>query len=201
MKRAFVFVLAALASSLLSLSLVRNIPLPQFDSSVFIVGLKPPQILPPAEKLEKTPEEIQQEIQARRAQAKLERQLECLARNVYYEARGEPYAGKIAVAQVTVNRARSGKFPDDICAVVYQKTRSVDNSVICQFSWWCMPHVKSQPISRREYAESQRIARRVLIEGEELPQLRKALFFHASYISPGWNRERVAHIGQHIFYR
>ena len=50
-----------------------------------------------------------------------ERQLDCLSKNIYYEAGSEPFEGKIAVAQVTLNRAESGKFPSDVCKVVYQK--------------------------------------------------------------------------------
>ena len=64
------------------------------------------------------------------------KQLDCLARNIYYEAGGEPFEGKVAVAQVTVNRAASGQFPNDICRVVYQKNIVYDK-VLCQFSWYC----------------------------------------------------------------
>ena len=67
----------------------------------------------------------------------LERQLACLARNVFYEANGEPMAGQMAVAQVTVNRARSGLFPNDLCAVVAQSTIVGSNTKVCQFSWYC----------------------------------------------------------------
>jgi len=64
------------------------------------------------------------------------KQLECLARNIYYEAGNQPFEGKVAVAQVTINRAESGQFPKDICQVVYQKN-VVYERVLCQFSWYC----------------------------------------------------------------
>ena len=65
-----------------------------------------------------------------------QKQLDCLARNIYYEAGYEPFEGKVAVAQVTINRAESGQFPSDICQVVYQKN-IVYEKVLCQFSWYC----------------------------------------------------------------
>lgn len=193
MKRALFLVLGAISSSLILIGVVRSIPYPNYESRTITGVIQQPVVLNNEDKKEK-----QRQIEKER---RVERQLECLAKNVYYEARGEPYEGRIAVAQVTVNRARSGKFPNDVCEVVYQKTRGPDDIVICQFSWWCMPHLKSQPISRHEYRESYKIAKNVLIHGEELPDLQHALFFHAQYVNPRWNREKVAHIGQHIFYR
>ncbi len=128
------------------------------------------------------------------------RQLECLARNIYYEAGGEPFEGKVAVAQVTINRSTSGKFPSDICGVVYQKNATYDK-VLCQFSWYCNRpsglKLKNNPV----YDESMAVAKKVLLEGFRLPSLTDALYFHADYISPGWKKERVAKIGRHIFYK
>lgn len=121
-------------------------------------------------------------------------QLACLARNIYYEARGESFEGKVAVAQVTVNRANSPRFPDDICGVVYQRVRG-----FCQFSWVC--NKSTRPMRDAAYQESLRIAEMVLIEGHRLPQIRGALYFHNTSTNPGWNLTRLARIGQHIFYR
>ena len=64
------------------------------------------------------------------------KQLDCLTRNIYWEAATEPFEGKVAVAQVTINRVASGRFAPDICGVVYQKNVIYDR-VICQFSWFC----------------------------------------------------------------
>lgn len=127
-----------------------------------------------------------------------EKQLTCLARNIYYEAGNEPFEGKAAVAQVTLNRASSGKFPDDICKVVYQKNVVYDR-VLCQFSWYC----QGKPIKLRSdeiYSECMDAAKKVLLEGFRLPSLENALYYHADYVNPKWNKERVAKIGRHIFY-
>ena len=66
------------------------------------------------------------------------KQVECLAKNIYWESASESYEGKLAVAQVTMNRVNSGKFPSDICSVVYQKTVNRESRTVCQFSWTCL---------------------------------------------------------------
>jgi len=128
-----------------------------------------------------------------------ERQLTCLSKNIYYEAGGEPFEGKVAVAQVTINRAMDNGFPDDVCQVIYQKN-IVYSKVLCQFSWVC-ENANPRPINMKAWAESQAVAKKVLLEGFRLPSLEKALYFHGDYINPGWKRTKVAHIGNHIFYR
>lgn len=126
-------------------------------------------------------------------------QLDCLARNIYHEAGYEPFEGKVAVAQVTINRAESGKFPSDICQVVYQKN-IVYEKVLCQFSWYCQTPTLKKPMNGPVYTESMEVAKKVLLEGFRLPNLKNALYFHGDYISPGWNKKPVAKIGRHIFY-
>lgn len=128
------------------------------------------------------------------------KQLDCLARNIYYEAGGEPFEGKVAVAQVTINRAESGVFPSDICRVVYQKNVVYDK-VLCQFSWYCEGPAKVPPRHKAAYLESEIVAKQVLLEGFRLPGLKEALYFHAKHINPQWKREKVAQIGGHIFYK
>jgi len=129
-----------------------------------------------------------------------ERQLACLARNIYFEAGNEPFEGKVAVAQVTINRAQTQGFPDDICRIVYQKN-IIYQRVICQFSWYCDRESASRIIHKSVYNESMDVAKKVLLEGFRLPSLTEALYFHADYVNPGWKRERVAKIGRHIFYK
>lgn len=130
----------------------------------------------------------------------MKKQLECLARNVYYEAGSESFEGKVAVAQVTLNRANSGIFPSDLCKVVYQKNL-VYEKVLCQFSWYCSNPSRNKPINIEVYKESEKVAKMVMLEGFKLPSLTQAMYFHAKYVNPGWKRERVAVIGQHIFYK
>ena len=126
-------------------------------------------------------------------------QLDCLARNIYHEAGYEPFEGKVAVAQVTINRAESGEFPSDICRVVYQKN-VVYEKVLCQFSWYCDTASAKKPMNGPVYTESMEVAKKVLLEGFRLPDLKKALYFHGDYIQPNWNKKPVAKIGRHVFY-
>ena len=127
-------------------------------------------------------------------------QLDCLARNIYHEAGYEPFEGKVAVAQVTINRAESGEFPSDICRVVYQKN-VVYEKVLCQFSWYCEGPSAKRPENGPVYTESMEVAKKVLLEGFRLPDLKQALYYHADYVNPGWKREKVTKIGHHIFYK
>ncbi|NDG30786.1 cell wall hydrolase [bacterium] len=129
-----------------------------------------------------------------------ERQLECLARNIYHEAGSEPFESKVAVAQVTINRSESGMFPSDICKVIYQKNKFMEK-VVCQFSWYCDNPSKMKLLSSDVYDESYKVAKKVLLEGFRLPGLTEALYYHADYVNPGWKKERVAKIGRHIFYK
>lgn len=128
-----------------------------------------------------------------------ERQLGCLAKNIYYEAGSEPFEGKVAVAQVTLNRSNHSQFPGDICKVVYQKNIVYDK-VLCQFSWYCDRVALNRPINRANYAESEAVAKKVLLEGFRLPSLTNAMYFHGDYINPNWGKKPIAHIGRHIFY-
>ena len=129
--------------------------------------------------------------------AERERQLTCLAKNIYFEAATEPFEGKVAVAQVTINRAESGNYPSDICNVVYQKN-IVYGKVICQFSWYC----EAGPVVRHNghYQESMEVAKKVLLENFRLSSLKNAYFYHADYVKPNWKLPKITQIGRHIFY-
>ena len=128
-----------------------------------------------------------------------DRQLACLAKNIYYEAGHEPFEGKVAVAQVTMNRTESGRYPNDVCKVVHQKT-VVYNKVICQFSWYCDQGPKLRPMDPTAYHESMEVAKKVLLENFRLPSLRGAMYYHADYIDPRWGKPKLIKIGRHIFY-
>jgi len=127
------------------------------------------------------------------------RQLECLTRNIYWESASEPFEGKVAVAQVTMNRVASGHFPADVCGVVYQKN-VVYEKVICQFSWYCDGTYKTKPVYGVLWHESEEVAKKVLLEGFRLPSMKNALYYHADYIHVQWNKPEIAQIGHHIFY-
>jgi spore germination cell wall hydrolase CwlJ-like protein len=122
------------------------------------------------------------------------RELKCLADNIYYEAGNQSTQGKLAVAAVTINRVKSPKFPKSVCSVVYQRTKRV-----CQFSWVC--EGKKSVRSAQQYSESKKVAEKVLLSGANHGILgRNVLFYHADYVNPRWNLRRVTKIGDHIFY-
>ena len=130
----------------------------------------------------------------------IEKQLNCLALNIYREAGAEPFEGKVAVAQVTMNRVEHPEFPKDVCGVVYEKN-VVMQKVVCQFSWACDSAVRARPVNKEAYDESYEVAKKVLLEGFRLDVLNDALYYHATYVNPRWNLQKVGKIGQHIFYR
>jgi spore germination cell wall hydrolase CwlJ-like protein len=128
------------------------------------------------------------------------KQLDCLARNVYYEAGNEPFEGKVLVAQVTIQRVETGRFAKDICGVVNQRNVIMEK-VVCQFSWLCDGTAKIKPVHNAAYKESEDVAKRVLFENFRMPGFKEALYYHATYVNPNWNRERIGTVGQHIYYK
>lgn len=127
------------------------------------------------------------------AGAGLSREMECLAGAIYFESRGEPLDGQLAVGQVIINRAESGRYPTDYCGVVFQKS---------QFSFvrgGTMPRIDRSSAAWKRASAIARIAHEGLWESEA----GDALFFHARYVKPSWSRTKVARatIDSHIFYR
>jgi len=117
----------------------------------------------------------------------------CLAQVIYFEARGEPVAGQIAVAQVTINRRDSSLFPNTLCGVVSQQGP-------CQYSWYCDGKSDVLPINDEAY-EARLLANKILANKPE-DITGGALFFHSTSIDPGWyNLEKTVEIGAHVFYR
>jgi len=129
-----------------------------------------------------------------------ERRMQCMTQNIYWEAASEPAEGKLAVAQVVMNRVESGKFPNDPCQVVHQKN-IIYERVLCQFSWYCEQNFKTKPVHKKLWDESAEAARMVMVDGFRLPELKDALYYHADYVNPQWNKKKVAKIGRHIFYK
>jgi len=130
----------------------------------------------------------------------VDRTLDCLAMNIYKEAGNESFEGKVAVAQVTLNRVDHPAFPKEVCGVVYQKNVIMEK-VVCQFSWYCDSVHKARPVNKESYAESYAVAKKVLLEGFRLDSLHDALYYHADYVNPRWPHERITKVGTHIFYR
>jgi len=129
------------------------------------------------------------------------RSLECLARNVYYEARGESSAGQYAVAEVTMNRRASPHYPKTVCEVVYQKNWDpLRKRYVGAFSWTEFEALDTP--SGPAWQRAVRVAEDVYYQRRPA-QLPGVLHFHATYIKPDWSKERqrVARIGRHVFYR
>lgn len=117
----------------------------------------------------------------------------CLALNVYFEARSEDTLGQLAVAEVTLNRVASERYPDDVCSVVWQPK---------QFSW-THDGKSDAPKDKRAWAEAQRIAQ-IALETEGLSVVGDDVtHYHADYTEPYWSKSyvRVAKVGTHIFYK
>jgi spore germination cell wall hydrolase CwlJ-like protein len=126
-----------------------------------------------------------------------EKAARCLAEAVYFEARGEPVRGQIAVAQVIMNRVFSPFYPNDVCGVVHQS-----NSRGCQFSYNCdgIPNVVTEPDAM---ARAMHIARDMLNGKLWMPEVAKATHYHAYYVHPDWVNEMhtISQMGVHTFYR
>lgn len=143
---------------------------------------------------------LQDQIQTE-VSADFNKQLNCLTNNIYFEAATESFEGKLAVAQVVLNRANNVNFPSTICEVVYQRTLTPNRIIVCQFSWTCLKNM----VARDKYAwqESEIVARKALTEPYVHDTIARtnAMYYHATYVTPGWNLKRVLRIGQHIFYK
>jgi spore germination cell wall hydrolase CwlJ-like protein len=127
------------------------------------------------------------------------RQVTCLAENIYFEAGHEPDKGKQAVAFVTINRVQAG-YSKDICGVVHQKTGET-----CQFSWLCDKKITDKRLTIRDtilYNEIRELAIDMILNRELKEDVTEgATYYHADYVNPHWNLEKVKQIGRHIFYR
>lgn len=116
--------------------------------------------------------------------------VQCLAKNIYHEARGEPHRGKLAVAQVTLNRVNDERFASSICGVVYQPY---------QFSWTKEHNLKV--VDKSAWQESLQIARDAVNNGVTELENFNAVYFHNTKVKPRWKLRKVAKIGNHVFYK
>lgn len=117
---------------------------------------------------------------------------ECLANAIYFESKGEPLQGQLSVAEVVLNRARSGRFPASVCGVVKQRG---------QFSFVRGGRLPAVPRATAAWRKAVAVARIAMEDLADSPAER-ALFFHATRVKPSWRGlKRVATVGNHIFYR
>jgi spore germination cell wall hydrolase CwlJ-like protein len=136
-----------------------------------------------------------------------QKQIQCLAENIYFEARGEPYLGKVAVARVVMNRVDHSQFDNSPCEVIYESayvTRITDDTKrkvkVCQFSWTCKP-VRKIKEDDPMFKVSMNIAQKVLLTDAYRDIIPKTiLFFHNTTVQPNWGYRQAMRIGNHIFY-
>ncbi len=138
-------------------------------------------------------------------------ELECMALNIYHEARGERIEGQVAVSQVVLNRKKSNFFPNTVCGVIKQAkisrwylehhNKAVPVRNQCQFSWYCDGKSDS-PQDMRAWGHSLTIASQVM-RGEHPDMTGGAMFYHAHYVEPYWKHTmlHVGNVGDHLFYK
>lgn len=144
------------------------------------------------------PQRLDPDWLAQQPEASGDKEWKCLAEAIYFEARGEDLRGQFAVAEVILNRAESDRYPDTICAVVYQGST---RRHACQFSFAC--DGKAETIhDKAAFATAGRIAR-LMLDGEARTLTNGATYFHARSVRPSWARkfQLTARIGSHVFYR
>lgn len=134
----------------------------------------------------------------------------CMALNIYHEARGEPFAGKVAVADVVLNRTKDSRTPDTVCAVVYEGLKTTAGKLYiakCQFSWYC-DGKSDEPTEDVAWQESLTIAQQMLSSKENGYRgiTEGATHYHTYDVDPPlWTKGRdvrmIGRIGDHIFYR
>ena len=160
-----------------------------------------------------------------------DKDVDCLARNIFYEAGSEPIEGKVAVGMVTINRTQDERYPQSVCGVVRQRTvvtvpqqvtevRTVKpnifsppkqvietrtawvQKVIYQFSWVGQRNIRIREDDPR-WIESRAVAEELARGGYETWQEKysEAMNFHAVYVNPGWRLKRIGRVGNHIFYK
>lgn len=148
----------------------------------------------PAEPVNATVASLREAIAAESAmvagQSAVDDEHRCLAVGVYFESQGEPLEGQLAVAHVILNRVQSGRFATTACGVLSQRG---------QFSFVRNGIIPTPP-NNQSWQTALAVARVALANSWRNPAP-GAMYFHAARVSPGWNRPRVARLGQHIFYR
>ena len=136
---------------------------------------------------------------------------ECLAKNIYFEAKNQPLMGQLAVAIVVMNRVEDKRFPNTICEVVQQGptlawTENFPVKNRCQFSWYCDGR-SDKPKHKKKWESSLKIASLILAYKDNASNivflLDGATHYHADYVYPSWrtSKHKIVQIGDHIFYK
>jgi len=136
---------------------------------------------------------------------KLFPQVQCMALNIYYEARGSNLADQAAVADVVMNRVNDTRYPNTVCEVVKQGLQDANGNMRrnkCQFSWYC-DGKHDRPQDQDRWVEAQGIAWNMVEENKFRGITEGSTHYHATYVEPRWAKtlQLVGRIGAHIFYR
>ena len=132
-----------------------------------------------------------------------QKEVDCLAGTIYFEARGESESGQIAVGLATINRTYSSHFPDSVCRVIKERKNG-----ICQYNWYCNHKQKkifyamNHENDNTAYNDTLKLATYIYINRQYINDLTKnAVFFHRTSVNPRWkNVIRTTTIGKHVFY-
>ena len=129
---------------------------------------------------------------------KSNKQMSCLAEALYFEARGEPIKGQLAVGEVILNRVDDARYPGSICNVINQGT---GRRFACQFTYTCDGKLETVH-EQKPYEMALKIAK-ILMTTHDRKLTKGSTHYHSNYVNPRWSKkfERVAKFGRHIFYR
>lgn len=123
-----------------------------------------------------------------------DRQVICLAKNIWFESRGEPSDGQLAVGMVTLNRAEHTSWPKTVCEVVYQPG---------QFSWTAEPGLRNKKPTGEQWEQIVLLSATLMHRRDLFDDITDgATYFHATYVKPGWSKlQHTIRLGQHVFYK
>jgi N-acetylmuramoyl-L-alanine amidase len=133
-------------------------------------------------------------------------ELECLAKNVYFESRNQSHIGQLAVAKVVLNRVDDMRYPDTICGVVQQSKKNSDGSIkrhACQFSWYC-DGLSDTPKNKELWDQSISVAAEAIYHHDNGFDITSgSTHYHTFRVDPHWNDSltKTMRIDDHIFYR
>jgi N-acetylmuramoyl-L-alanine amidase len=187
------FVSLRFATAALLLGVIATPAMAQVDSAQIATTADAPGLLLPladAQPGEARYASLADAVAAHAVAADLDEETRCMAGAIYFESRGEPLSGQLAVADVILNRIRSGRFAKSICSVVTQPS---------QFSFVRGGRVPD--VADCAYYRTAIAVARVAMAGAWESPAADALFFHARRVSPGWHRIQIAAIGNQVFYR
>jgi N-acetylmuramoyl-L-alanine amidase len=173
------------APQIITQPVLQTLPAPAVEAKVDLPETKPLEVRPIKAG------SLSQMVSAQPQPSELPRELHCLAGAIYFEAKSESLTGQLAVGRVIVARSKSGRFPNSYCGVVFQPS---------QFSFVrgrAMPGIAK---ASKQWKNAVAIAQ-IAHSGAWSSPVEGALYFHASYVSPGWKLRRVGRVENHVFYR